>query len=84
MNQSAPAGQPWQFSPRALGISCGDAVKVTNDTAASHTWSPSAGGFSGSGNLGPTATYTYTFHFKGSFGFVCAYHPYMTGTVTVS
>src|SRR4051794_8672218 len=76
--------QRGQFSPRTLTIGCGDAVTVSNGTAAAHTWSPTNGGFTGSGNLDTNATYTYTFRFAGSYGFVCDYHSYMTGTVTVS
>jgi plastocyanin len=75
---------PYQFSPSTLAIGCGDSVTVTNNTTAPHTWSPTSGGFTGSGTMGPTAMYSYTFRSKGTFGFVCSIHSYMTGSVTVS
>jgi len=78
-NMSAPS----QFSPRTLDIKCGDAVKVTNNSTSSHTWTPTHGGFADSGNMNPGAAYTATFHYRGTFGFLCTYHPYMTGKVVV-
>jgi plastocyanin len=83
IDQTDPSA-PYQFSPRAVGIRCGDAVAVTNNSTADHTWSPTHGGFRDSGNMAAGAHYSYTFRYRGKFSFYCAYHPYMTGTVTVS
>jgi plastocyanin len=74
----------WQFSPRQVGVRCGDRVTVVNHSDADHTWTGSSWD---SGNLttsGAGADYSYTFHFRGNFDFVCSYHPSMSGRVVVS
>ena len=83
VDQASPSA-PYQFSPRTLDIRCGDAVHVKNSSTAPHTWSPSHGGFRDSGNLDPGDGYGYTFRYRGTYRFYCAYHPYMTGEVVVS
>jgi plastocyanin len=34
--------------------------------------------------MGPNAKFSYVFEEAGTFGYYCALHPFMTGTVTVS
>ena len=82
VTQADPSAQ-WQFSPRTLSVQCGDTVHVTNSTTVAHTWSPTHGGFRDSGNMNAGAAYDYTVRYRGTYGFVCVYHPWMTGKLVV-
>jgi len=47
--------------------------------------SPSNGGFAGSGDVNPpNGTANVRFSYRGTYGFYCSIHPYMTGTIKVS
>jgi plastocyanin len=71
------------FSPSTVTIAVGDRVRVVNDDTSHHTFTD-AGVFD-SGDLGPSASYSYRFTRAGTFDFVCTYHQSvgMKGTVTV-
>jgi plastocyanin len=75
---------PYKFSSSNVSIACGGAVKLTNNSATTHTFSPTSGGFKNSGDINAGAATTVRFFYKGSYGFVCAYHSWMTGTIHVT
>lgn len=71
-----------RFTPDSLSVTLGTTVTFVNDdrdphtvTAADRSWS--------SGDLRPGASYGRTFDRAGTFGFVCLYHPWMVGTISV-
>jgi plastocyanin len=45
---------------------------------------PTHGGFTGTDNVAPAMTATVRFSFRGTYGFFCSIHTYMTGTVKVT
>ena len=59
-------------------------MKLTNNSAAAHTFSPAGGGFKDSGNINAGASTSVRFFYKGNYGFVCSYHSWMKGTVHVT
>ena len=72
------------FSPSTLTVSVGDSVLWTNNHSTTHTatstdtpeaWEDD--------NISPGATFQVTFNNAGVFPYDCAYHPSMTGTITV-
>ena len=82
-NEPTTPDAPYQFQPRTLTVGCGTKVTVTNDSTVSHTWTASNHSWD-SGNLDQRQSYSYTFRSVGTFSFICAYHSYMTGMVTVT
>lgn len=70
------------FSPRSLTVADGSTVVWTNESERDHTVTFDAGG--GSGELVPGARYRHTFSEPGTFSYLCAFHPEMTATVTVT
>jgi plastocyanin len=70
------------FRPASLTVDAGTAVRFVNDDDRDHTVTASAGGFN-SGLLGAGSTWTRTFSTPGTFGYLCAFHPDMTGTIAV-
>ncbi|MGK2949752.1 MAG: cupredoxin domain-containing protein [Acidimicrobiales bacterium] len=73
----------FSFSPAELTVAVGDTVTWTNLDGAAHTTTASMPGTISSGDLKTDDTYEYTFEAGGSFEYICAYHPFMTGTITV-
>jgi plastocyanin len=71
------------FSPAELTVSVGDTVTWTNRDTAAHTATASVPGTISSGDLKTDDAYEHTFDEAGSFQYICAYHPFMTGTITV-
>jgi plastocyanin len=88
---AAPATAPGQsgvsivdfaFTPPTVRIRAGDTVAWANRGRAPHTVTSRDGSFD-SGILEPGATFRRVFAKEGSFAYVCAVHPNMTGTVLV-
>jgi plastocyanin len=75
--------QGFAFQPGALEIAAGTTVTWTNADSVQHTATASDGTFD-SGALAPGASFDQTFSDVGSFGYACAIHPGMTGTIVVS
>ncbi len=72
-----------KFSPAQITVSAGTTVTWLNDDTVPHTVTAADGSWS-SGNLAPGAAYTRTFTTRGTFHYLCLYHPWMQGTITVS
>ncbi|WP_420398105.1 cupredoxin domain-containing protein [Nioella sp.] len=71
------------FSPAELTAAVGDTITVTNNDGAPHTLTADDGSFdTGRLNRGQSGEITLTA--AGSFPFKCAFHPSMTGTITVA
>jgi plastocyanin len=70
------------FSPDALTVAVGTTVTWTNRDEAPHTVAAGAGAFD-SGRLDQGGTFQRTFDEPGTYAYVCAFHPTMTGSVVV-
>jgi|SRR5208337_766028 len=72
------------FSPDNLVVVIGinNTVIWTNNDNVPHTVTSTSGAFD-SGNMAPDQTFTYTFTSPGTYNYVCSYHSWMKGTVTV-
>jgi plastocyanin len=67
-----------------LVIGVNNTVTWTNNDSAHHTvTSVSGNGSISSGDMAPGATFTYTFTTPGTYQYLCVYHSWMTGTITV-
>jgi len=77
------SGASYAFSPTSVTVDCGGVVKVSNNSTNTHNMSPSKGGFTGTSDLAPTMTANVRFSYRGTYGFYCSIHPYMTGSVKV-
>ena len=75
--------QDFSFQPSSLTIKAGDRVVWTNQDSADHTVTADDGSF-GSPNLSQGETYSHTFAQAGTYGYYCALHPSMHGSVTVN
>lgn len=78
------SGAEYAFSPTSVTVTCGGVVHVTNNSTYDHTMSPNSGGFSDSGDVAPTMSADVRFSYRGTYGFYCSIHTYMTGTVKVT
>jgi plastocyanin len=71
----------FSFEPATLDVPTGTTVVWTNDGQVPHTIT---GDFADSGILEPGQTFSHSFSESGEFGYACAIHPKMTGTIRVS
>jgi plastocyanin len=71
------------FQPGYVVVPAGSTVSWYNAGAAPHTVTSSFGAFD-SGTLGSGGGFSMTFWTPGSYGYFCAIHPSMTGTVQVN
>lgn len=69
------------FEPQTLQIPVGTTVIWTNNGEAPHTVT---GGPLDSGTLRSGDSFQFTFNTAGTFDYVCAFHPQMTGTIDVT
>lgn len=74
--------EDFAFSPDELTIQVGDSVTFTNKDDVAHTASGDNSEFN-TGTLAAGASETITFTTAGTFNYFCAFHPSMTGTITV-
>ncbi len=70
------------YSPSALNVDAGRAVRFVNDGTTKHTASADDGSW-GTGTLNPGESFTRYFDETGDVDFHCAYHSSMTGTLNV-
>lgn len=74
--------QGFAFSPEAATVPSGTAVRWTNRDVDPHTVSSAKGAFE-SGNLNQGQSFTFRLTQPGTYDYICAYHPDMTGVITV-
>ena len=83
-----PSGAPG-YAPDKIVVVIGvnNTVTFTNNDTVHHTVTsssvPKGASQFNSGDMGPGATWTYTFTVPGTYDYFCIYHSWMTGTVTV-
>jgi plastocyanin len=70
------------YSPTDLTVSPGTTVVFKNSDTIAHTVTASDKSFD-SGDLPQNASWSHIFAKAGTYTYVCAYHSYMQGTVTV-
>lgn len=70
------------FVPDTVTIHPGQTVRFVQDDETPHTVTAVDKSFD-SGNLNQKETWRHTFATEGTYKFICAYHPYMKGTVVV-
>ena len=70
------------FVPSTLTVSVGTTVTWTNKDSVTHTVTSNDNLFN-SGDLAPNATFEFTFNQKGTFGYHCSIHTFMTGEIIV-
>lgn len=71
------------FGPPTLDVAAGTTVTWTNEDGFAHTVTASDGSFA-SDDIRTGETFTVTFDEAGSFTYVCAIHPSMSGSVVVT
>jgi plastocyanin len=69
------------FSPRTVTVNVGDTVTWTNSDAQAHT--ATSGSAWNTGDIANGDSASITFRSAGTFDYICAIHPTMTGTVVV-
>jgi plastocyanin len=74
----------YAFSPKSITVAAGTKVTWTNKDQFAHAIKDAASGQSGAGNIDPNSTYSHTYSTPGTYPYVCAIHPNMHGTVTVT
>lgn len=67
------------FSPRTVTVNVGDTVTWTNSDAQAHT--ATSGSAWNTGDIAGGESASITFQTAGTFDYICAIHPTMTGTV---
>lgn len=78
----AVAIRGYAFHPQDLTVAAGTRVRFTNDDATAHTATASGAAFD-TGTLAPQASRTLTLTKPGTYSYVCQFHPFMTGRITV-
>ncbi len=71
------------FAPKSLRVAVGAKVTWTNEDSAPHTATADDATAFDTGTLAQHASRTITFARAGTFTYHCAFHPFMTATITV-
>ena len=71
----------FKFTPPDVKVPVGGSVVWTNNDNQPHT-ATSSGSFD-AGAIQPGASATVAFETAGTFTYICSFHPFMNGTVTV-
>lgn len=72
----------YAYLPKVLTVKLGTRVSWTNHDATAHTATADTSGFD-TGTVNPHATRTVDFKRPGTFTYHCAFHAFMTATITV-
>lgn len=72
----------YAYLPKAVTVKLGTRVSWTNHDATAHTATADTSGFD-TGTVNPHATKTVDFKHPGTFTYHCAFHAFMTATITV-
>ena len=71
------------FNPPAVTVKVGQTVTFTNQDSQPHTATADGGSFD-AGSIAPGASASHRFDTPGQFAYHCSFHPFMTGTITVT
>jgi plastocyanin len=72
----------WGYAPTSRRVQPGTWVTWSNSGQDAHTVTASDGSFD-SGNLDPSEGFSWYFDQAGTFTYLCALHPWMTGKIVV-
>jgi plastocyanin len=70
------------YRPEKVSVSAGDSISFTNEDSANHTATANDGSFD-TGTLEQGDSKALTFEEPGTYAYICSFHPFMTGEVTV-
>ncbi|BDE08058.1 hypothetical protein WPS_33340 [Vulcanimicrobium alpinum] len=70
------------FAPETVTIAAGGSVKFVEDDDTPHTVTATDNSYD-SGNLDKGQSFTHAYEKPGTYAYLCAYHPYMKGTIVV-
>jgi amicyanin len=74
----------FKYAPPAVAVKTGGSVTWTNSDSAAHTATRSSGkGMFDTDKLDKGQSKKITFSEPGTYAYICAFHPFMKGTVTV-
>ena len=74
----------FKYAPPAVAVKTGGSVTWTNSDSAAHTATRSSGdGAFDTDKLDQGQSKKLTFSEPGTYAYICAFHPFMKGTVTV-
>jgi amicyanin len=73
----------FKFTPSAVTVKVGTTVVWTNNDTVAHTVNFDTGGIN-SNVLNQNDQFSYTFSTPGTYAYICAIHPFMHGSVTVT
>ncbi len=73
----------YDFKPPKLTVKVGTSITWMNRDATAHTATGDNGGFD-TGTIPPQGSRTVVFKRPGTFAYHCAFHAFMTGTITVT
>lgn len=76
--------QQWNYDPNDLTVAAGTTVVWNNTGAVAHTVTSDDGIAFDSGSVDPQGTFSFTADTPGTFTYHCTFHPWMTGTLTVT
>jgi len=71
------------FAPESLSVVVGDTVTFTNRDDATHTATGSGASPIDSPDIAADGGFSVTFDEAGTFEYLCKFHPFMTGSITV-
>ena len=80
----AVAIKNFSFSPAKLTVTAGTKVTFTNGDSTEHTATADAGGGFDTGTLAQGRSKVVVFSKSGTYTYHCAFHAFMTGSITVS
>jgi plastocyanin len=67
-----------------MTVPLGTTINWTNTGAVTHTVTVDDGASFDSGSLDPQSGFSFTATTAGTFTYHCSFHPWMTGTITVT
>lgn len=76
--------QEWTYAPTDLSVAVGTTITWTNTGAVAHTVTADDSASFDSGALDPQAVFSLTPDSVGTFAYHCTFHPWMTGSITVT
>jgi plastocyanin len=80
---AAVAIDDFSFAPPHITVTAGTTVDFTNHDSTAHTATARGGAAFDSGTIAPGKSRGITLREPGTYSYYCAFHPFMTGTITV-
>jgi len=74
--------QNYAFAPQSLTVKAGTRVTWTNRDSTAHTATADQGSLD-TGTINPGQSKMFEFSHPGTYAYHCAFHAFMTGTITV-